>query len=248
MSLEQSLEKQGNFLFKYRGQFPIVLFLLSIPFIYLNSLESSSDNLILFYNLIALFLSTLGFLIRFYTIGTTPKNTSGRNTDKQIAETLNTTGIYSLIRHPLYLGNYLIWIGICFFTYNLYFVLLVSLLFWLYYERIIYAEERFLELKFHDSFVLWSKSVSAFFPTTFSCYKKTSIKFSVISVLRREYSSVLSAVVAFLYVDILRNFFDLHEFHISANVFVISSFLIFLVLILRTLKHNTSLLKEKDRS
>ena len=247
MSLEQSLEKQGNFLFKYRGQFPIVLFLLSIPFIYLNSLESSSDNLILFYNLIALFLSTLGFLIRFYTIGTTPKNTSGRNTDKQIAETLNTTGIYSLIRHPLYLGNYLIWIGVCFFTYNLYFVLLTSLLFWLYYERIIYAEERFLESKFQDIFVLWSKSVSAFFPTTFS-YKKTVIKFSIISVLRREYSSVLSAVVAFLYVDILRNFFNLNEFHISANVFVVSSFLIFLILILRTLKHNTSLLKEEDRS
>jgi len=247
MSLEQSLEKQGNFLFKYRGQFPIVLFLLSIPFIYLNSLESSYDNLILFYNLIALFLSILGFLIRFYTIGTTPKNTSGRNTDKQIAETLNTTGIYSLIRHPLYLGNYLIWIGVCFFTYNLYFVLLTSLLFWLYYERIIYAEERFLESKFQDIFVLWSKSVSAFFPTRFS-YKKTVIKFSIISVLRREYSSVLSAVVAFLYVDILRNFFNLNEFHISANVFVVSSFLIFLVLILRTLKHNTSLLKEEDRS
>ena len=247
MSLEQSLEKQGNFLFKYRGQFPIVLFLLSIPFIYLNSLESSYDNLILFYNSIALFLSILGFLIRFYTIGTTPKNTSGRNTDKQIAETLNTTGIYSLIRHPLYLGNYLIWIGVCFFTYNLYFVLLTSLLFWLYYERIIYAEERFLESKFQDIFVLWSKSVSAFFPTTFT-YKKTVIKFSIISVLRREYSSVLSAVVAFLYVDILRNFFNLNEFHISANVFVVSSFLIFLVLILRTLKHNTSLLKEKDRS
>lgn len=247
MSLEQSLEKQGNFLFKYRGQFPIVLFLLSIPFIYLNSLESSYDNLILFYNSIALFLSILGFLIRFYTIGTTPKNTSGRNTDKQIAETLNTTGIYSLIRHPLYLGNYLIWIGVCFFTYNLYFVLLTSLLFWLYYERIIYAEERFLESKFQDIFVLWSKSVSAFFPTTFS-YKKTVIKFSIISVLRREYSSVLSAVVAFLYVDILRNFFNLNEFHISTNVFVVSSFLIFLILILRTLKHNTSLLKEEDRS
>ena len=247
MSLEQSLEKQGNFLFKYRGQFPIVLFLLSIPFIYLNSLESSYDNLILFYNPIALFLSILGFLIRFYTIGTTPKNTSGRNTDKQIAETLNTTGIYSLIRHPLYLGNYLIWIGVCFFTYNLYFVLLTSLLFWLYYERIIYAEERFLESKFQDIFVLWSKSVSAFFPTTFS-YKKTAIRFSIISVLRREYSSVLSAVVAFLYVDILRNFFNLNEFHISANVFVVSSFLIFLILILRTLKHNTSLLKEEDRS
>jgi protein-S-isoprenylcysteine O-methyltransferase Ste14 len=247
MSLEQSLEKQGNFLFKYRGQFPVILFLLSIPFIYLNSLESCSSNLILFYNLIALLLSTIGFLIRFYTIGTTPKNTSGRNTEKQIADALNTTGIYSLIRHPLYLGNYLIWIGICFFTYNLYFVLLTSLLFWLYYERIIYAEEKFLESKFQDSFIIWSKDVSAFFPSSFN-YKKTLIEFSIISVLRREYSSVLSAVFAFLYVDMLRNFFNLNKLHISANVFFVSSFLIVIVLILRTLKHNTSLLNEQDRS
>ena len=36
MSLEQSFEKQGNFLFKYRGQFPLILFLLSIPFIYIT--------------------------------------------------------------------------------------------------------------------------------------------------------------------------------------------------------------------
>ena len=39
MSLDQSIEKQGNFLFKYRGQFPVFLFILSIPFIY-----SSVDN------------------------------------------------------------------------------------------------------------------------------------------------------------------------------------------------------------
>ena len=37
MSLEQSFEKQGNFLFKYRGQFPIILFLLAI------SLRSSPE-------------------------------------------------------------------------------------------------------------------------------------------------------------------------------------------------------------
>ena len=82
MSLEQSLIKQGSFLFKYRGQFPIFLFLLSIPFIYLSSFSAFNENLILIFNFISGFSTVLGFLIRFYTIGTTPKNTSGRNTKK----------------------------------------------------------------------------------------------------------------------------------------------------------------------
>ena len=63
MSLEQSFEKQGNFLFKYRGQFPIFLFLLVLPFIYLSSFESLSDNIVLSYNYIAVILSIIGFLI-----------------------------------------------------------------------------------------------------------------------------------------------------------------------------------------
>ena len=137
MSLEQSLIKQGSFLFKYRGQFPIILFLLSIPFIYFTSLSQLDESLILIFNYLACFLTLLGFLIRFYTIGTTPKNTSGRNTKNQIADTLNTLGIYSVVRHPLYLGNYLIWLGIATYSYNIEFAILMSFLFWLYYERII---------------------------------------------------------------------------------------------------------------
>ena len=95
MSLEQSLIKQGSFLFKYRGQFPIILFLLSIPFIYFTSLSQLDESLILIFNYLACFLTLLGFLIRFYTIGTTPKNTSGRNTKNQIADTLNTCLLYT---------------------------------------------------------------------------------------------------------------------------------------------------------
>ena len=103
MSLDQSIEKQGNFLFKYRGQFPVFLFILSIPFIYSSSsVDNDYSNT---YIISSVLFTLLGFLIRFYTIATTPKNTSGRNTNKQIAEILNTTGIYSIVRHPLYLAN-----------------------------------------------------------------------------------------------------------------------------------------------
>ena len=92
MSLVDSFEKQGNFLFKYRGQLPVLLFLISIPFIFLSSETNSFFQFIC--NIISVSITLIGLFIRFYTIGTTPKGTSGRNTHKQIADFLNSTGIY----------------------------------------------------------------------------------------------------------------------------------------------------------
>ena len=77
-----TLEEQGNFLFKYRGQFPILLFLSSIPFIKFTFFNNYNEIFIFS----SIFFFTSGYLIRFYTIATTPKNTSGRNTKKQIAD------------------------------------------------------------------------------------------------------------------------------------------------------------------
>ena len=135
MALFQTIEKQGNFLFKYRGQFPILLFFLAIPFIYSTDYHLLNEKYNTFLLYISVVLSIVGFLIRFYTIGTTTSGTSGRNTKKQIASILNTKGIYSIIRHPLYLGNYLIWLGISLYTFNLYFLIFMSLFFWLFYKR-----------------------------------------------------------------------------------------------------------------
>ena len=119
MALINEIEKQGNFLFKYRGQFPIVLFILAIPFIYFtDSICLHEENN---FTLAAIVLSGVGFVIRAYTIGTTPRGTSGRNTKEQVAEVLNSTGIYSVVRHPLYLGNYFMWIRYRIFYFQLVF-------------------------------------------------------------------------------------------------------------------------------
>ena len=93
MALIHSFESSGNLLFKYRGQFPIVLFLLCIPYVYATDYKEiiiPSQRILLF---LGIAFCVLGFFIRAITIGTTPKGTSGRNTEKQIAEQLNTFGI-----------------------------------------------------------------------------------------------------------------------------------------------------------
>ena len=65
MALIQSLEKQGNFLFKYRGQFPVVLFILVVPFIYLTDYDNISHKIQTFCLWCAIFFSFIGFLVRF---------------------------------------------------------------------------------------------------------------------------------------------------------------------------------------
>ena len=245
MALINEIEKQGNFLFKYRGQFPIVLFILAIPFIYFtDSICLQIENN---FNFGAIVLSSTGFVIRAYTIGTTPRGTSGRNTKEQVAEELNSSGRYSIVRHPLYLGNYFMWIGIVFFTFNWYFVIIVSLLYYIYYERIMFAEERFLERKFGQDYLDWASNISPIIPN-FSHFKKSQIPFSIISVMRREYSGVLATVTGFVYVELVRNIFQEKEILIPKMAWYILAATVVLSLILRILKRSTSLLDEEGRS
>jgi protein-S-isoprenylcysteine O-methyltransferase Ste14 len=186
MALVHSFETSGNKLFKYRGQIPVFLFLMAIPFIYFTNYQcvDSNPQLDLILLIICAIVSFSGQVIRSIAIGTANKNTSGRNTKEgQVAEALNTKGIYSTVRHPLYLGNYLMWIGIVAYTYNIYYIIIVSLLFWLYYERIMFAEERFLERKFGEAYVNWSLKVPAFIPS-FKNKIKSDIPFSFKTTLR----------------------------------------------------------------
>jgi len=246
MALLHSFEKSGNILFKYRGQIPIILFLLAIPVIYLTHYDRLNETVVSVLTILSVLLSLTGFLIRSYAIGTTPKGTSGRNTQEQVAESLNQTGIYSIVRHPLYLGNYLMWIGIAVFTFNGYFVIIMSLAYWLYYERIMFAEERFLERKFGEAYIKWSQKIPAFIPR-FKNYKKSIIPFSFKSVLRREYSGVFALTIGFAFVDQLRVFFQhghVDPWRISLFIAVAAAFL---AIILRTLKHQTKLLDEEGR-
>ena len=54
MALIQTFEKEGNFLFKYRGQFPILLFLMAIPLILFTS-STAIDRILIYWLPLQLF-------------------------------------------------------------------------------------------------------------------------------------------------------------------------------------------------
>jgi protein-S-isoprenylcysteine O-methyltransferase Ste14 len=205
MALVHEFENSGNWLFKRRSWLPVFMITAGIIIMYLGNRQA-----ILFDmrdELIFLGVSLIGQIIRILTVGFTPKNTSGRNTvNGQIADELNVTGIYSLLRHPLYLGNFFMWLGPVLFLRSGWCVVVFSLFYWLYYERIMFAEEQFLRRKFGEIYDKWSETVSPFIPLTFN-YIAPKLPFSVRNVLKREYNSFVNIFVIFTLLDLFRNYF-----------------------------------------
>ena len=101
-----------------------------------------------------LIIAAIGQLWRIYAAGVIHKN-------RQLAS----TGAYSLVRHPLYLGNFLILGGFAVACGNWIVVAVVAFFFFFYYPAAIRYEDHKLEEIFGDEWRSWSKNIPAMFPT-----------------------------------------------------------------------------------
>jgi protein-S-isoprenylcysteine O-methyltransferase Ste14 len=244
MALIEEFERTGNWLFKRRGYLPV--FLLLAGFIVLGFKDYSSFYVIPIKDLFYLAVSFTGFGIRIYTIGHTPKHTSGRNISRQRANVLNTTGIYSVIRHPLYLGNFIIWLGLALFLESVWLIVLFILVFWLYYERIMFAEEMFLRDKFGKEFLKWAEKTPAFFPNL-KKWIPGELLFSWKNVFKREYNGFGNILAGFTLFDLARNYFSQGKPYPTLMWIIIFAFGFVSWLIIRTLEKKTKLFHLDDR-
>jgi protein-S-isoprenylcysteine O-methyltransferase Ste14 len=243
MALREDIEKQGSWLFRWRSYLP----LLGIPVFVIAIRQSGilenkfGDSVGDFWGSCAIIVSFLGLIVRCVTVGYAPRGTSGRNTKSQVAEVLNTTGMYSISRNPLYLGNFIIVLGITLFIQVWWLALLVWFGFWLYYERIMFAEEEFLRNKFNGQFITWAEKTPIVIPR-FENWKKPKLGFSFKTVLRREFSTYFSIVVTFFFLEIIANFLIKKRFTVRSSwiIFFIISLGIYLTFCI--LKKNTKLL------
>lgn len=250
MALIEEMDRSGNRLFRYRSYLPVVLYLLA-AFVIWAGADDHLDHRSLAWSLICLGVGLFGQLIRVFTVGFTPKGTSGRNTKEgQVAETLNTKGIYSLVRHPLYLGNFFMWLGIILYVGNWWFSLVCTLLFWVYYERIMFAEEFFLRKKFGQIYLNWSDKTPAFFPT-FKNFAGADVEFSLKNVLKREYNGFFALFLSFALVNAMKNYRDFGLLEVEYILDPLwrwalpAAFVVFIVL--RTLKKKTRVLNVEGR-
>ena len=115
MQISEHFSNVSSSFFRWRGY----LFLLLLPIILLSfvgfSNRMGSPTFEFLWEIGCFLISLLGLSVRVLTVGTAPRGTSGRTTKKPRADILNSTGMYSIVRHPLYWGNYLIALGISLF-------------------------------------------------------------------------------------------------------------------------------------
>jgi hypothetical protein len=99
-------------------------------------------------------IALLGQVWRIYAAGVIYKN-------KRLA----TTGAYSLVRHPLYFGNFLILAGFTLACANWVVVAVVLFFLLFYYPAAIRYEDRKLQKLFGEEWQAWGTSTPAMFPT-----------------------------------------------------------------------------------
>ena len=248
MALREEFINSGNWLFRWRSYLPLIMLIFFFFSMQYYTIPLDSHLFASSWEIFCIAISMLGLIIRAATIGYTPKGTSGRNTKKQVANSINTKGIYSVVRHPLYLGNFFMTLGISLYPFIWWLVIIYILSFWIYYERIMYAEESFLRKKFDNQFINWSKDTNAFIPN-FKNYQKSDMHFSFKNILKREYHGFFAVIISFYIFKQLGQYVVLNEIiyvpDMRWTVLLLMSFSIWTIC--RILKKFTKLLNVKGR-
>lgn len=203
MKLADHFTRSGDVLFRWRGYLPLLmlpLFALGLIDARLPQPVAPASRIL---QVVAVAVALAGLAIRVVAIGTAAEGTSERSTVNPRASRLRTTGLYSLVRHPLYVGNTITAIGLAAFTTRWYLPLIVLLLGLLYHERIAAREEAFLEERFGDEFREWAGQVPAMIPGPAS-YRRSDVRFGWRRPLGSEFHGLMVIASVVFVLDLFR--------------------------------------------
>jgi len=186
--------KLGNILFKYRSFTPLPLIVL--VFIIFRPVNLEGKNMVI--NLVGFLVSAAGEFIRVIVVGYAHTGTSGRERYLK-AEALNTAGIYSLVRNPLYIGNFLIFTGLVAVFANIWAEMVFAVFLILQYYFIILCEEDFLRKQYGKEYEDYCGRVRRVVPAIKN-YEKSPNLFDLRKVIFKESDSVFNMLVMYLVV------------------------------------------------
>jgi protein-S-isoprenylcysteine O-methyltransferase Ste14 len=244
--LADEFEKAGNWLFRWRSYLPLALLVLAIPAARDAAGRGGAYPAGTAWEMLCLAVACLGLAVRIVTVGYVPAGTSGRNTLKQVADSLNATGMYSLVRHPIYLGNFLMWFGLSLLPRCWWFTVITVLVFWVYYERIMFAEEGFLLAQFGEAYREWAARTPAFIPHLAN-WVRPDLPFSLKSAISREYATFFTIIAIFTGINGLISWFARGT--PVPDRFTVTLFIVGLLIYgaIRLLKKRTALLRTEGR-
>jgi len=239
MPLREELEQQGSRCFKGRNYWPLLMIIFFVLALRDFGTSSGSHHWARMWEWLCFSVSLFGLCVRAYTSSCVPRGTSARSTKELAAKALNTKGMYSIVRNPLYLGNFFIWCGVVAMVQSFWLFVVMILIFWMYYERIIFAEEEFLRKEFGSAFVEWAARTPIFFPR-FTGWKRSPLPFSWRNALRKEYSGFFAIIVAFTVLDLVQESVVAGRVMLDwlwAALFVFGAIVYLLLLILKKKTH-----------
>ena len=190
MKLLDQLVQDGDRLFRWRSYLPLIFIPIVIAGVMTATPPFSTRDGERIWEFLSVAVALAGLALRVWAVGSAPSGTSERSTVNPRASQLRTTGPYSLVRHPLYVANGLMALGLSCFPGIWYLPIILTLATVLYYERIAIREESFLSDRFGAEFDAWSSRVPACWPS-FAAYTRSAIPYSWKKVLRHEFHGLL---------------------------------------------------------
>jgi protein-S-isoprenylcysteine O-methyltransferase Ste14 len=181
----------GTWLFKYRSYLfvPLLVVLLVLT----KPGATVGWGMITIADVLGVFVALCGYALRVAVIAYKKPGTSGRGTNIDVRE-LVTDGAYQVCRNPLYLGNFLIWMGLVIMRWNLIFLAAIVVFFAVEYYFIIRAEESYLSQTFGKAYDDFRNSVPAFLPRLFA-FRKPNRPFNMHKVIKAESALLLLVLV-----------------------------------------------------
>ncbi len=167
---QDRLVRFGDFVFKHRDTLPVPFIVIAVAVLAFTHPTFTVGNAraLLFSFGVLVVLS--GEMIRIWAVGYSGSTTRSRSL---IADRLVTEGPYSIIRNPLYAGNFLIALGFSIMANAVIVIPLVILYFIIEYYPMVRREEYFLLEKFGDGYRHYLTEVPRFFPKKLAT-KKTA--------------------------------------------------------------------------
>jgi protein-S-isoprenylcysteine O-methyltransferase Ste14 len=215
MKLLDQFVRDGDRLFRWRSYFPLLLVPVLVAGVMTTAPPFSSRQAERIWKVMSVAVALCGLGLRVWAVGSAPSGTSERSTVSPRASRLRTSGVYSVVRHPLYVANGLMAFGLSLFPGIWYLPIVLVFATWLYYERIAAREEAFLIDRFGSEFDAWAARVPAIVPS-FSTYQRSTAPFSWRKVLRHEFHGLMVIAAGAFVFDALQESWRARAWQVDA--------------------------------
>ena len=161
-SKSPALQRAGAFLFHYRGL--VIPALLATLLVFGKPADALRDATVArAFTIAGIAVALLGQLLRLFVVGFAYIKRGGKNR-RIYADDLVTEGVYAHVRNPMYVGNFLILVGLSIvYGAPLGFVVGVPALGFVYFA-IVVSEEAYLREKFGAAYDAYTRDVNRFVP------------------------------------------------------------------------------------